>query len=188
MSAVVLSDGRRLPADLVVVGIGAVPTTDWLEGSGLPIGDGVECAEDLGVLEHPGIHAVGDVARWPHGLYPGTTRIEHWTNANDHAGIVAAAVTGSPLPAPQVPYVWSDQYGHRIQIVGRPAVGDLVHLTGSLVDGDLVAVYAGPGGEVVGAVVVDDPRLLMKCRKAVKAGTAWSTLPLPEAAPSLPTA
>lgn len=178
VESVVLNDGRRLPADLVVVGIGAAPATEWLESSGLPLADGVECGEDLQVVGTEGIYAAGDVARWPHPLYGQDIRVEHWTNANDHAGIIAASITGASLPKAQVPYVWSDQYGHRIQIVGRPSSGSLTHVSGTLSGGDLVATYAGVEGELVGAVVVDDPRLLMKCRKVITAGSSWESLGL----------
>ncbi|WP_028654442.1 NAD(P)/FAD-dependent oxidoreductase [Nocardioides sp. J54] len=169
--AVRLDDGTELPADLVVVGIGATPATDWLVGSGLPVDDGVECDVDLQVVGHPGIYAVGDVARWPHPAYGRPLRIEHWTNAGDQAEVVAAHVVGRDRPNVPLPYVWSDQYGHRIQIVGRPADGVAVAVHGSVAGGDLAALYAGPDGRLVGAVVVDDPRLLMRLRKAATAGT-----------------
>lgn len=174
VSAVVLADGRRLPADLVVVGIGAVPATGWLASSGLPVSDGVECQADLRVVGTEGVYAAGDVARWPHAHYGFDVRIEHWTNANEHADVVAAAITGQPAPRVQVPYVWSDQYGHRIQIIGRPSLGTLAHLSGTVAGGDLVAAYTGAASELVGAVVVDDPRALMKCRKAVTTRAPWA--------------
>jgi NADPH-dependent 2,4-dienoyl-CoA reductase/sulfur reductase-like enzyme len=166
VTGVALSDGRVLAADLVVVGIGAEPATGWLEGSGLPIDNGIDCDEQLRVIGFPGIYAAGDVARWPHPLYGFPVRIEHWTNANEHGAMVAAAIMAEPAPRTQVPYVWSDQYGHRIQMVGRPSVGDLASLHGQL-DDHLVAVYADSESRVVGAVVVDDPRMLMKFRKAI---------------------
>ncbi|WP_300400491.1 FAD-dependent oxidoreductase [Nocardioides sp.] len=174
VQAVVLTDGRRLPADLVVVGIGAVPATDWLESSGLPIADGVECEADLRVIGTDGIYAAGDVARWPHAHYGFDVRIEHWTNANEHADLVASAITGSPPPRTQLPYVWSDQYGHRIQIVGRPNMGRSAHLVGTVADGDLLAAFTDEGGALVGAVVVDDVRAFMKCRKAIAARAPWT--------------
>lgn len=178
---VALADGRVVPAGLVVVGIGARPATDWLADSGLPVRDGVECDEGLRVVGFPDIYAAGDVARWPHARYGSPMRIEHWTNANEHGALVAAGITGAPAPRPQVPYVWSDQYGHRIQIVGRPSTGTLAHCAGSASD-RLTAVYADEAGRVVGAVVVDDPRTLLKLRRAVAAGAALADLDL---APSL---
>ncbi|GAA2223595.1 NAD(P)/FAD-dependent oxidoreductase [Micromonospora olivasterospora] len=167
VTGVRLTDGRVLPADLVVVGIGAVPNTEWLTSSGLPVNDGVVCDEDLQVAGWTGIYAAGDVALRQHPLYGTRLRIEHWTNANEHASIVAASITGGEPPRPQAPYVWSDQYGRRIQIVGRPAAGSVALTRGSVDSDTYVAVYADDGGLVVGAVALDDPRTLMRCRKAV---------------------
>lgn len=166
VSGVALEDGRVLPADLVVVGIGATPATEWLESSGLPIANGLQCDTSLRVLDAERIYAVGDVANWTHGFYGTNMRIEHWTNANEHADILAATLMGTPVLQAQVPYVWSDQYGHRIQIVGRPGDGTVAISHGSVESG-LVAVYADETGLVTGALVVDNPRMLMKCRKAV---------------------
>lgn len=166
-----LDDGQELPADVVVVGIGATPATAWLEGSGLPISDGVECDGDLEVVGFPGIYAVGDIARWPHPSYAEPIRVEHWTNAGDHAQVMAAHVMGRDRPTVPLPYVWSDQYGHRIQIIGRPSAGRAVSLRGTVASRDLVALYADDAGLLVGGVVVDDPRLLMRLRKAIAAGT-----------------
>jgi NADPH-dependent 2,4-dienoyl-CoA reductase/sulfur reductase-like enzyme len=167
VSAVQLKDGRVLPADIVVVGIGARPATDWLEASGLPIDDGVLCDRSLRVHGCDGVYAAGDVARWPHPLYDTPVRIEHWTNANEHAAIVAAAVLGAPAPTVQPPYVWSDQHGERIQVVGRPSAGRPTMLRDPTGIRGLVAVYVDDATRIVGAVVVGDPRLLMKLRKAV---------------------
>lgn len=182
VEGVALADGEVLPADLVVVGIGASPATGWLAGSGLPVEDGVECDADLRVVGHPEIFAAGDVARWPHAHYDRAIRVEHWTNANEHGAAVAAAITGAPAPRAQAPYVWSDQYGHRIQIVGRPADGELVRLDGTGPQ-DLVAIYADASGAAVGGVVVDDARAFMKVRKAVtrRSPGAEVDLPLPTA-------
>jgi NADPH-dependent 2,4-dienoyl-CoA reductase/sulfur reductase-like enzyme len=179
VSGVALADGRVLAADLVVVGIGAEPATSWLATSGLPIADGIECDEQLRVVGFPDIHAAGDIARWPHPLYGIPLRIEHWTNANEHGAIVAADIMALPMPAPQVPYVWSDQYGHRIQMAGRPSLGTLAALHGD-VDDHLVALYADDNAVVIGGVVLDDPRALMKVRKAIN-----KRQPLAELEPSL---
>jgi NADPH-dependent 2,4-dienoyl-CoA reductase/sulfur reductase-like enzyme len=168
LQGVELDDGRLLPADLAVVGVGAGPATEWLEGSGLPVDDGLRCDERLRVLGHTDVHAVGDVAHWPHAFYDTAMRIEHWTNANEHAAMVAADLTGTPPPRAQVPYVWSDQYGHRIQILGRPSHGSPVVVRGH--DGEpLLALYDDADGVLAGAVVVDDPRAMMKARKAMTA-------------------
>ena len=171
VEAVVLADGRRIPADLVVVGIGAAPATQWLESSGIALDDGVVCDASLRVVGTANCYAVGDVARWPHALYETDLRIEHWTNANEHAELAAATILGQDPPPAQVPYVWSDQYGHRIQILGRPAFAE----TRILRDDPLAAVYVD-AETVVGAVVVDDPRSFMKLRRAIKARAEFSAL------------
>lgn len=183
VEGVALAGGEVLPADLVVVGIGATPAIEWLADSGLPVDNGIECDGDLRVVGHPEIFAAGDVARWPHAHYGEPIRVEHWTNANEHGAMVAAAITGAPTPRVQAPYVWSDQYGHRIQIVGLPSRGTLASLTG---DGpeDLVAVYADDAGTVVGGVVVDDPRAFMKLRKAVTKGAVLTALEPPLVVPT----
>ena len=180
VTGVVLADGRTLPSDLVVVGIGARPATDWLESSGLDLGDGVSCDANLRVtgVGTPGIYAAGDIARRYHPLYGRPLRIEHWTNAGEHGEIVAADILGQQAPRDQVPYVWSDQYGRRIQIAGRPGEGTLSALRGGVEDGALTAVYADEAGRAVGAVVVDDPRTFMSCRKAISSGAGVAGLGL----------
>lgn len=166
VTAVVLEDGRTIPADLVVVGIGATPATDWLATSGLPIANGVECDDQLRVIGFPGIYAAGDVACRPHPHYDGSVRIEHWTSATEHGEVVAASVMQQPIRPPAIPYVWSDQYGHRIQIIGRPSAGTLATLSGDACN-RLAAFYGDASGVLVGAVVVDDPRLMLRSRKAI---------------------
>lgn len=167
VAGVALGSGRMLPADLAVVGIGAVPATDWLADSGLPIENGIRCDENLRVPGFPGIYAAGDIALRQHPIYGDALRIEHWTNAGEHAAIVAADITGAPPPRTQLPYVWSDQYGRRIQIVGRPGLGHLATRDGAVDSDRFVAVYADVDGIAIGAVVVDDPRALMMCRRAI---------------------
>ena len=87
VASVELSDGTSIAADVVVVGIGVIPNTEWLEGSGLEIDNGVVCDETL--LAAPGITAAGDVARWPNRRFGETMRVEHWDNAIEQ-GIAAA--------------------------------------------------------------------------------------------------
>nr|WP_241728969.1 FAD-dependent oxidoreductase [Nocardioides zeae] len=178
VTGVRLTDGRRLDADLVVVGIGAAPATDWLLGSGLPVDDGVLCDEQLRVIGFPDVYAAGDVARWPMPFGERPVRVEHWTNANEHAALVAATITGGAPPRPQPPYVWSDQYGRRIQIVGTPRAGRAARLVGSVTEAAFVAIFADDDGRTVGALVLDDARTLMRCRKAVAARTPVCELQL----------
>lgn len=160
-----LADGTILPADLVVVGIGAVPNTGWLESSGLPIGNGVAVNEGFEVEGFPGVYAVGDLALRPHPLLGITARIEHWTSAGEQADSLAAILTGTEPPAAQLPYVWSDQYGCRFQIIGRPNLGALAHREGSVAEGRFVALFADDDGRPVGALSLNDPKAITRYRK-----------------------
>jgi NADPH-dependent 2,4-dienoyl-CoA reductase/sulfur reductase-like enzyme len=167
VEGIVLNDGRQLPADLVVIGIGAEPAVDWLHGSGLPLGNGIRCDESLRVTGFPNIYAVGDVALRQHPTYGTELRIEHWTNAGELGALAAATIMGAAPPAPQLPYVWSDQYGRRIQIIGRPALGNVACHRGAADHDRYIAVYADECGAAVGAVAIDDARSLMACRRAI---------------------
>ena len=119
-----LDGGETFPADVVVVGIGVIPATDWLADSGLTIDNGVVCDDRLFAAD--GIVAAGDIARW-HWRRDGgeeQIRIEHWQVAAE-AGVAAArSLLAGRADAPAftpVPYFWSDQYGIRLQVLGEPA-------------------------------------------------------------------
>jgi NADPH-dependent 2,4-dienoyl-CoA reductase/sulfur reductase-like enzyme len=170
VEGVELEDGTELPADLVVVGIGAVPNTAWLESSGLPAGNGIAVTEGFQVKGFPGVYAVGDLALRPHPLLGITVRIEHWTSAGEQADALAAALTGTEPPVPQLPYVWSDQYGSRFQIIGRPNLGKLAHREGSVAEGRFVALFADDAGTPVGALTFNDAKVITRYRKNHKRG------------------
>jgi 3-phenylpropionate/trans-cinnamate dioxygenase ferredoxin reductase subunit len=146
--AVELGDGGRLAADAAVVGIGGVPRLDWLAGTGVDTFHGLVCGPTGRVHGLEGVWAVGDVAAWDDPVH-GRHRHEHWTSAGDQALVVARDVLAAPAPPPAVPYCWSDQFGLKIQILGRPELGDEVvarhgpGLDGGPVRGTVVAYAAG---------------------------------------------
>ena len=165
-----LDDGSAVAADVVVVGVGVVPATGWLEGSGLRIDNGVICDETL--VAAPGIVAAGDVARWPNPLFDGELmRLEHWTNASEQ-GVAAARRLlygdgAAPEPFAPVPFVWSDQYDRKIQTVGQfrgDDEMDVVH--GSLEERRFVAVF-GRAGRLVGALGFSMPAKVMQYRQMI---------------------
>jgi NADPH-dependent 2,4-dienoyl-CoA reductase/sulfur reductase-like enzyme len=174
-----LGDGTHLAADLVVVGIGVTPCTEWLEGSKLTIEDGVVCDERC--IAGPGIVAAGDVARWYNPLFQEHMRVEHWDNAvqQGEAAAVALLRGGSAAPFAPVPYVWSDQLGVRIQVVGRPRPTDEVHLLDGAVE-TLRFVYGYfRSGVFVGAVAFNRRKLIHRCRELIAArGTLDAVLAL----------
>lgn len=161
-----LSDGGSIEADVVVVGIGIKPTTDWLEDSGLEIADGLVVDEMLYAADD--VVAAGDVARWFDKRIGQTKRAEHWTNAAEQgaaAGRNLIAGKGAAEPYQPIPYVWSDQYDIKIQVLGDPQAEDTVELVdGSYEDGRFVAIY-GREGKLSAAVGFGRPRQLMSYRK-----------------------
>lgn len=169
VTGVDLDDGRILPADLVVVGIGVVPETTWLEGSGLELDNGVACDEQLRASGHRNIRAVGDVARWYHPGLGRRVRVEHWTNAAESASHAAAGILGSDAAYDPVLYVWSDQLGHRIQVLGLPGPGDEFRVVHGQVGAKLVGLYQAEG-RVTAALGIDFPGRLMRYRTLLEEG------------------
>lgn len=167
---VTLSDGSVLDADLVIAGIGARPAVGWLDGTGIPLRDGVLCDETLRAA--PGIYAAGDVARWHNPLFETTMRLENWTSASAQAEAAArnAVHPGSAAPFSAVPYFWSDWYGQRIQMVG--VATDDVDLLGDPDDETWLALYRS-GDRLVGALAVNQPGRIMKYRAQIASRTSW---------------
>ncbi|MEV5517693.1 FAD-dependent oxidoreductase [Streptomyces flaveolus] len=165
VTAVALADGRALPADVVVVGIGATPGTSWLAGSSLALQDGVLC-DDGCVTALPEVVAVGDVAR------VGGTRAEHWTSATEQPRVaVTNLLAGHTVESLRpVPYFWSDQYGARIQFAGRRQEGDTVRITeggltgGAPAEDGFLARYERDG-RTTAVLSVDRPRPFQRARR-----------------------
>lgn len=169
--SVALTDGSRVAADVVVVGVGVTPATGWLAGSGIGVDDGVVCDERLFAGDR--VVAAGDVARWPHRSLGRVLRLEHWTNAAE-SGVAAArnlvAGTAAATPYEPVPFFWSDQYGTKIQMVGVPSADDEVEVVdGALADGRFAALYHR-AGLLTGALAFSMPRQLMRYRPLVAGG------------------
>ena len=176
VAGVALSDGSRVDADVVVVGIGVVPNTEWLESSGLLLDNGVVCNGSGEAA--PGVYAAGDVARMANVWYGEAPRIEHWTNAVEQGVHVAEQMLGSADAAASfssVPYFWSDQYDRKIQFVGRARPHDeMVVVDGSTAERRLTALYRR-GDRVVACLTVNQPRALIKYRKLLASHPSWDT-------------
>jgi 3-phenylpropionate/trans-cinnamate dioxygenase ferredoxin reductase component len=167
VSGVILTDGSELDADLVVVGIGSRPATDWLVGSGVTLDNGVIC-DEVGRTSEPHVWALGDVASWrdPDGHQ---VRVEHWSNVAEQARVMVPAMLGLEVPAlVVVPYFWSDQYDVKIQCLGEPRAGDVVHIVDD--DGRKFLAYYERDGALVGVVGGGMPGKVMKARAKVAAG------------------
>ena len=143
-----LTDGRRLAADLVIVGVGLTPHEDVLAKAGAVIGDGVHVDPQCQTsLAH--VFAVGDCARQPRPSADGRSlRLESVANAIDHGAAAAAAIVGDLFEAPAIPWFWSDQYDLRLQTAGLNGGHDEVVLRGDPATGRFSVIYL-QGGRVI---------------------------------------
>jgi NADPH-dependent 2,4-dienoyl-CoA reductase/sulfur reductase-like enzyme len=177
VAGVEMVDGTALEADVVLVGIGVVPNTGWLEGSGLTIDNGVVC--DATLLAAPGIVAAGDVARWPSPRFGETIRVEHWENAVDmgaHAGarLLAGDHADEVGAYDPVPWFWSDQYGRKIQLAGRCAATDVVHVLEDDAESGRYLALIGRGDRLVGVFGVNRPAPVQKWRVRIADNVSWA--------------
>ena len=181
VTGVRLGDGSLVASDVVVVGIGVAPNTQWLVGSGLTIGDGIVCDATLSAGV-PGVYAAGDCARWPNAAFAGfddqEMRVEHWTNAAEQGAAAArnlllVAGGGEAEPFTSVPFFWSDQFDSRIQFVGRAHGDDEVHVFAGSTDGAFAALY-GYQGRLRGVLGVSMPRMVMPFRALLAANATWA--------------
>lgn len=172
VTGVDLADGSHVPAELVLVAVGATPATGWLADSGLTIGDGVEC--DQYCVAAPGVVAAGDVASWDHpGV--GRRRLEHRMNATEQATAAAKNLLGQAIPFEPVSYFWTDQYDVKIQVYGRSGDDlDFRIVAGDPAEGRFAALY-GDGDRVTGALAWNLPRQARVLRQHVVDRTDWSS-------------
>ncbi|MFI5027906.1 MAG: NAD(P)/FAD-dependent oxidoreductase [Solirubrobacterales bacterium] len=171
----VLADGTRLACDVVVVGVGTVPATAWLEGSGLdPAGVRTDTAGRTGV---PDVFAAGDASIPFEPRFGNHERTEHWDAAAWQGGAVARAITGEYPGTPPLPSFWSDQYGHRVQYIGHARRADAVVFEGDPAGRDFEVLFT-QGGVPVAGLAVGRPRSIPALRKLIEQG--HSARPLEE--------
>jgi NADPH-dependent 2,4-dienoyl-CoA reductase/sulfur reductase-like enzyme len=174
VTGVELADGTMLPADVVVLAVGTAPATAWLAGSGLPLGNGIEC--DTHCQAAPGIYAAGDVASWYNPHFATRMRVEHRMNATEQAMAAAGNLLGDHRPFAPVPYFWTDQYDTRIQAYGIfPGGADLKVLHGDPGDRRFVVAY-GHQGAVAGVLGWNAPRELRQLRQLVAEHAPWTAV------------
>ena len=157
----------------VVAAVGSSLDLDWLEGSGIPLDDGV--VVDGNLLASPRVAAIGDVARFPMTVagVQELVRVEHWQVATEHAARLARHwMNGESDEVPMVPYFWSDQYGKKIQMLGHPDPSDhVVRVSGDPDDGRWLALYSRR--EIVtGALALSHPRALMLAKVLLDSPTS----------------
>ena len=169
-----LTDGTVLEADVVVVGVGVAPVTDWLEGSGLELRDGVVCDATL-AAGPPGVYAAGDLARWPNELFGEEMRVEHWTNAAEQGAAAAPQPAGHGRGRRRHGLrpgaVLLERPVRRPHPVPRPrpeATTTSRWCTAPSTSSQFVALY-GRAGRFRGVFGLSSPKLVMRYRKLLLA-------------------
>lgn len=181
VTGALLTDGTRVDAQVVVLGVGSVPVTDWLAGSGIelapPAQGGGVVADESGRTATPDVWAVGDVAAW---LHPSgeCKRVEHWTSAGEQAKLLVTALLGGAAPtAARVPYVWSDQYDLKIQALGTPSPSDDVTVVSD--DGRKFLAYYSRDGILTAVLGAGMTAQVMKTRVKLATPTPVADLLAP---------
>ncbi|MEU3754095.1 FAD-dependent oxidoreductase [Streptomyces olivoreticuli] len=173
--AVVLSDGTRLPADAVLVGIGARPATDWLEGSGVALAaDRSVITDDRLRTSVPDVYAVGDCASFPSARYGERLLVHHWDNALQGPRTVAGNIVHGTAEGPvydPVPYFWSEQFGRFVQYAGHHDEGDELIWRGDPTGAAWTVCWVR-GEVLVALLAVGRPRDLAQGRKLIERGAA----------------
>jgi 3-phenylpropionate/trans-cinnamate dioxygenase ferredoxin reductase subunit len=149
VEAVVLEDGERIPADLVLLAVGVRPRTELAEAAGLAVDDGVLVDEALRAGA-PGVYAAGDVANAWHPLLGRRLRVEHWANAKNQGIAVAAAMLGDAVRYDRVPYFYSDQYDLGMEYSGHAVDWDEVVFRGDVERREFVAFWLRGGRVLAG--------------------------------------
>jgi NADPH-dependent 2,4-dienoyl-CoA reductase/sulfur reductase-like enzyme len=183
---VLTAGGAELPADAVVVGIGARAATGWLSGGPVPLApDGTVAADARLAAGLPGVFAVGDCASFPSARYGTRLAVQHWDNALSGARTAAANLLGGTETYDPVPYFWSEQFGRMVQYAGHAVAGTSLLWRGSPDEGDgWTALWLRPDGVPSALLAVDRPRDLAQGRRVIERGLPLD--PARAADPSVP--
>jgi NADPH-dependent 2,4-dienoyl-CoA reductase/sulfur reductase-like enzyme len=170
-----LSSGEDLHADVVVLGLGVRPNVAWLDGSSIPVDDGVVCDARCAVIDHEDVVAVGDVCRWYHPGYQRLVRVEHWDNAIRQAEAATATLLGKAVAdyAP-IPFFWTDQFDIRLQMLGRRSPEDTFDIVeGSLREGSFEAHFHS-AGQIRAIALVNRAASLAAARSRLTEALKWA--------------
>lgn len=174
-----LDDGSELPADLVLLALGAQPNTEWLRDSGLELNAGVVCDATLTTTVDPDILAAGDVTEWPHPLAGGAiVRVEHWTTAAEQGQLAGRNALLDPAqrgPHEAPPYFWSDQYDVKIQSVGFPALAPHMDILEEEPEAGRLVATGTRDGRLVAAVTFNAAKRLIAYRRELAAAVLEAT-------------
>lgn len=180
VTGVVLEDGSRLPADVVMMATGTTPNVEWLEGSGLPVSGGLECGPTLHARGSDRVVGAGDVVRAPQTLLGGESpRVEHWASTLDHADLAAANLLAGPAqarPLTALPTFGTTIHGARIRAVGFPQFADRSRVVWGSVETGSALVALGRGSQLVAVVSLAAHDRLASLAGQLRPGTSLDDL------------
>jgi 3-phenylpropionate/trans-cinnamate dioxygenase ferredoxin reductase subunit len=165
---VVCTTGGDLPADLVVIGVGILPTTGLAETAGLACENGI-IVDEFCRTSDPGIYAAGDCTNHPNSLLGRRLRLESVHNAQEQGKTAALSILGKPEAYAQIPWFWSDQFDLKLQITGLAE-----HYTDMVIRGDIdsrsFAAFYFAGKRLIAVHAVNSPREFMLSKKLIAEG------------------
>jgi 3-phenylpropionate/trans-cinnamate dioxygenase ferredoxin reductase component len=167
VEAVITNKGTRVEGDFVVVGVGIQPNVEWLEGSGIDLGNGV-VVDQFCRANVEGVYAAGDVANHWHPLFERRMRVEHWDNALKQGAAAARNLMGIETVFDDPHWFWSDQYRHNLQYMGFATEWDQLVIRGSLQERTFVGFYMR-GGLVEAVVGLDRGREVRRSAALIRA-------------------
>jgi 3-phenylpropionate/trans-cinnamate dioxygenase ferredoxin reductase subunit len=165
---VVTAGGLRLDCDFVVLGLGVQPVTEFLEGPGIEVDNGI-VVDELCRTNVEGVFAAGDVANHFNPVFGRRVRVEHWQNAIKHGQAAALSMMGKGSPYRDTYWFWSDQYESNLQYVGYHTEWDTLVVRGALEDRNFLAFYV-KDGRVLATVGIGRGEEVQRCAGLIEAG------------------
>ena len=162
---VVCSDGTEVKADSVLIGAGVVPNIELAEEAGINCDNGI-IVNEFGQTNFKNIYACGDCTNHPNKILNKNLRLESVHNAMEQAKTVASSVMNNPIEYNQVPWFWSDQYDHKLQIVGLSGDHDVVTMRGNTNDAKFMLFYT-KDEELIAVDAINNPKEFLISRKLV---------------------
>ena len=162
---VVCSDGTEMKADSVLIGAGVVPNIELAEEAGINCDNGI-IVDEFGQTNFKNIYACGDCTNHPNKILNKNLRLESVHNAMEQAKTVASSVMNNPMEYNQVPWFWSDQYDHKLQIVGLSGDHDVVTMRGNTNDAKFMLFYT-KDEELIAVDAINNPKEFLISRKLV---------------------
>ena len=165
VQSVICSDGTEIKADTVIIGAGIIPNFELAEDAGIDCTNGIE-VDEYGRTNLKNIYACGDCTNHPNKLLNKNLRLESVHNAMEQAKTVASSIMSNPSEYSQIPWFWSDQYDHKLQIVGLSGDHDTVTMRGDTSDSKFMLFYTRED-ELIAVDSINNSKEFLICRKLV---------------------